>query len=117
LFRYRTKSTRDLGQLSAYWEAFTWEAGDVCVFHKGAWWGTPQVWAASQEEGQRVIRFAAAEAGIDPDQNGEWGISSSRSPRYGMSGTMTIEMHEGFPWVSSRQGPSFPNTLALMQDP
>jgi hypothetical protein len=117
LFRYRTKSTRNLGQLSAYWEAFTWQAGDVCVYHKGAWWGTPQVWAASQEEGERVIRFAAAEAGLDPDQDGQWGISSSRSPRYGMSGTMRIHIKDGFPWVSSRDGASWPNTLARQHYP
>lgn len=117
LFRYRTKSSRDLGQLSAYWAEFSWQSGDVCVIHKGAWWGTPQVWAESEAEGQRVIRFAAAEAGIDPDQVGEWTISSSRSPRYGMSGTMTIELYEGVPWISSRESASFPNVLALNQDP
>ncbi len=117
LFRYRTKSTRDLGQLSAYWQAFTWQAGDVCVIHKGAWWGTPQVWASTEEEGQRVIRFAASEAGLDPDQVGEWSFSRSRAPRYGMSGTMTIELYDGVPWISSRDDPSFPNFLALTQDP
>ena len=117
LFRYRTKSTRDLGQLSAYWESFTWQAGPVCVRHTGAWWGDPQIWAASQEEGQRVIRFAAAEAGLDPDQDGQWGTSSSRSPRYGMSGTMTIHLKDGFPWVSARESDSWPNTLARAHDP
>jgi hypothetical protein len=116
LFRYRTKSTRDLGQLSAYWEAFTWEAGPVRVHHKGAWWGTPAVWAASQEEGERVIRFAAAEAGLDPDQDGEWGTSSSRSPRYGMSGTMKATLFEGFPWIASRDGEAWPNVLAKTRD-
>ena len=117
LFRYRTKSTRTLGQLSAYWEAFTWESGEVCVFHKGAWWGTPQVWASTEEEGKRVIRFAAAEVGIDPDQVGQWGISSSHSPRYGMSGTMKIQLLDGFPWVSSRNGPDWPNVLAKASFP
>ena len=117
LFRYRSESTRDLGQLSAYWQSFTWQAGDVCVFHKGAWWGTPQVWAESEAEGKRVIRFAAAEAGIDPDQVGEWGTSSSSSPRFGMSGTMRIQRYKGFPWVAQRSGPDFPNTLALQLDP
>ena len=116
LFRYRTKSARDVGQLSAYWEAFTWQAGSVRVHHKGAWWGTPAVWAASEEEGQRVIRFAAAEAGIDPDQDGEWGTSSSRSPRYGMSGTMRVARFEGFPWVASRDGEEWPNILAQVPD-
>ena len=117
LFRYRTKSTRDVGQLSAYWEAFTWQAGTVCVRHTGAWWGDPQVWASTEEEGQRVIRFAAAEAGLDPDQTGQWATSSSRSPRYGMSGTMKVARFEGFPWVASRDGAEWPNVLAQVSDP
>ena len=117
LFRYRSQSSRDLGQLSSYWKDFTWNAGAVCVFHQGAWWGTPQVWAASEAEGQRVIRFAAAEAGLDPDQTGRWGVSSSRTPRYGMSGTMKILKYKGFPWVASRDGAAWPNTLALQIDP
>jgi hypothetical protein len=115
LFRYRSQSTRTLPELSEYWRAFTWRAGNVCVFHKGAWWGTPQVWAETEEEGRRVIRFAAAEAGIDPDQVGQWGTSGSRSPRYGVSGTMRIQMHQGFPWVASRDGANWPNELARMK--
>jgi hypothetical protein len=117
LFRYRTKSTRDLGQLSAYWADFTWKSGAVCVIHQGAWWGTPQVWAESEAEGQRVIRHAAAEAGIDPDQAGQWTTSSSRAPRYGMSGTMKATRYKGFPWIASRDGAAWPNTLALQRDP
>jgi hypothetical protein len=117
LFRYRTKSTRDLGQLSSYWATFTWRAGPVCVRHTGAWWGDPQVWAKSPQEGERVIRHAAAEAGIDPDKTGEWAVSSSRSPRYGMSGTMKILQKEGFPWVASRDGANWPNMLAKSSDP
>jgi hypothetical protein len=117
LFRYRTKSTRDLGQLSAYWESFTWRAGSVCVIHKGAWWGTPQVWAESAEEGERVLRHAAAEAGINPDKTGEWIISGSDSARYGMSGTMRVLKHADFPWVASRDGANWPNMLAKRRDP
>jgi hypothetical protein len=117
LFRYRSQSTRDLGQLSAYWCGFTWKSGPVCVIHKGAWWGTPQVWAESAEEGKRVIRHAATEAGLDPDQVGGWTISSSRSPRNGMSGTMKILKKEGFPWVASRQGTDWPNYLASSSNP
>ena len=112
LFRYRTQSTRDLGQLSAYWRNFTWKSGPVIVWHEGAWWGSPKVWAESEEEGRRVIRHAATEAGLDPDQVGRWGLSSSNSPRYGMPGTMRILKREGFPWVASRQGPDWPNYLA-----
>ena len=108
LFRYRSKSTRDADQLREYWRDFTWKAGPVCVIHKGAWWGTPQIWAESSAEGKRVIRFAAAEAGCDPDQTGEWLISSSGSPRYGMSGTMRLEEANGLQWVTRRDGPDGP---------
>jgi len=117
LFRYRTQSSRDLGQLSAYWCGFSWKSGPVCVRHQGAWWGDPQVWAESAEEGKRVIRHAAAEAGLDPDQAGRWAVSSSRSPRYGMSGTMKILKKEGFPWIASRDGANWPNYLAQQRDP
>jgi len=112
-FRYRSKSGAPLEQLSTYWKRFVWQAGPVCVIHKGAWWGTPQVWAATAEEGKRLIRFAGQEAGLDPDQIGEWEVSGSRSPRYGMFGTMRIQYHKGFPWVSAREGPDWPNMLAM----
>jgi hypothetical protein len=116
-FRYRSKSGLSIGQRSAYWEFFQWQAGDFVVRHEGAWWGNPQVWAASEEEGKRVIRFAAGEAGLDPDKTGEWKVSSSSSPRYGMSGTMRIQLYKGFPWISSRGGAAYPNVLAKAHDP
>ena len=106
LFRYRSKSTRDDDQLREYWSAYQWEAGPWCVIHKGAWWGTPQIWAATPEEGQRVLRLAGVEAGIDPDQTGEWAVSGSSSARYGMSGTMRLEIAKGMYWVTRREGPS-----------
>ena len=106
LFRYRSQSALDLGQKAAYWENFTWNAGAVCVQHKGAWWGTPQCWAANAEEGKRVIRFAGLEAGIDPDATGEWVISGSTDPRYGQPGSMRVAQVQGLEWVTSRQGPS-----------
>ena len=111
-FRYRSQSSRDLKQLSDYWRDFTWQAGQVCVIHKNAWWGTPQVWASSAEEGKRVIRFAAGEAGLNPDEVGEWVVTGSRAPRYGMSGTMRLIDKDGFPWVASRDGADWPNLLA-----
>ena len=106
LFRYRSQSALDLGQIAAYWENFQWNAGPVCVQHKGAWWGTPQCWASNAEEGKRVIRFAGLEAGIDPDVIGEWVISGSSDPRFGMPGTMQVAKVQGLEWVTSRQGPS-----------
>ena len=117
LFRYRSKGGRFLPELTAWWTNFQWEAGDTCVIHKGAWWGTPQIWTKDAEEGKRVIRFAGSEAGIDPDKDGEWIVTSSSAPRYGMSGTMRVHMKEGFPWVAQRPGPNFPNLLAQPVDP
>ncbi len=68
-----------------HWKDFTFESGPVVVGHVGSSWGNPQVWASSEEEGKRVIRHAGGEAGIDPDQTGEWKIGSSDSARYGVS--------------------------------
>ena len=117
LFRYRSKSSRDLGELSAYWELFEWKAGPVCVIHKGASWGTPQVWAESEDEGKRVINFAAAEAGIDTSEDGEWVVKRSSQARTGLNGTMKIKRYQGFPWVAHREGSNWPNQLARKRDP
>jgi len=106
LFRYRSQSALDLGQIASYWENFTWNAGPVCVQHKNASWGTPQCWAANADEGKRVIRFAGLEAGIDPDAVGEWVLSGSSDPRFGMAGSMRVAKVEGLDWITSRQGPS-----------
>ena len=106
LFRYRSESTRTNDELQQYWADFEWTSGPVCVIHKGAWWGTPQVWAASAEEGQRVLRRAGSEAGLDPDQTGEWIFSSSDSPRYGVSLKMRLAEQQGERWVTRREGAS-----------
>lgn len=103
-FRYRSLSGFGLEQLVDYWASFSFEAGPVCVIHKGAFWGTPQVWAASADEGKRVIRHAAGEAGLNPDQTGEWIVSGSDSARVGVSGTMNIDTTGGFYWITDRDG-------------
>ena len=102
--RYRSKSSRDSKQLQSYFATFKWDAGPVCVKHKGAFWGYPQVWASSVDEGKRVLRHIAGEAGLDPDQVGRWEVSGSRNPRIGMSGRMGVRRIEGIPWVSRRDG-------------
>ncbi len=108
LFRYRSTGDRDVIALLGYWQDFQWEAGPVCVIHKGAWWGLPQVWAASEEEGKRVIRFAGVNAGIDPDTEGTWIVSTSAGGRYGRSGTMTLACYKGQYHVSARESPDWP---------
>lgn len=103
-FRYRSLSGFGLEQLVDYWANFSFEAGPVIVIHKGASWGTPQVWASTADEGKRVIRHAGGEAGLDPDQVGQWEVSSSRSARYGVSGTMKIDTTGGYYWITERDG-------------
>lgn len=110
-FRYRSESGSSVAQLGDHWKDFTWEAGSVIVVHKGGWWGTPKVWAASIDEGKRVIRHAAAEAGIDPDQVGEWIVTGSSDSRYGMPGTMRPVLYDGLTWATARTGPDGPPTL------
>lgn len=106
LFRYRSQSTRTLAEIAAYWKGFEWQAGPFVVGHTASDWGTVQVWAASVAEGQRVIRQAGTEAGVDPDNSGQWRTGSSDDPRYGMPGTMRIQKLEDGDWITSRRGPS-----------
>ena len=112
-FRYRSSSSVGLGGLVDHWKDFTFTAGDVIVQHKGASWGTPQVWASSIDEGKRVIRHAGGEAGIDPDQVGEWRVSGSNNPRYGMSGTMRVDTRGGVYRITARTDSDGPPMVAV----
>lgn len=103
-FRYRSVSGLGLEELVDYWASFSFEAGPVCVSHNGASWGNPQVWAATADEGKRVIRHAAGEAGLDPDQVGQWQVSGSTNPRFGVSGTMKVDTTGGYYWITARLG-------------
>jgi hypothetical protein len=104
-FRYRSSSGLGLDGVVNHWKDFTWSAGPVCVQHRDTQLGAPQVWASSIDEGKRVIRHAAAEAGIDPDQAGRWEVSGSDNPRYGLPGTMRVNTQGGYYWITSRLGP------------
>ena len=112
-FRYRSQSAIDLGGLVDHWKDFSWQAGPVCVQHKDAWWGTPQVWASSADEGKRVIRHAGSEAGINPDEEGKWIITGSSNSRYGQSGTMRICTKGGYYWITERLGSNNRPTVVL----
>jgi len=101
-FRYRSQSGVGLDGLVDHWKNFTWSAGAVCVQHKGASWGTPQCWASSSDEGKRVILHAGGEAGIDPNKVGEWIVSGSNNPRYGVPGTMRVNTKGGYYWITER---------------
>ena len=105
-FRYRSVSGVGLESVVNHWKDFVWSAGPVVVKHTDAPWGTPQVWAASIDEGKRVIRHAAGEAGFDPDKVGRWVIGGSNNPRYGVPGTMRVNTSGGYWWITARDGAS-----------
>ena len=104
--RYRAINGVGLGELINYWKDFEWEAGPIRVRHIGSSWGAPEVWAATEDEGKRVLRHAAGEAGIDPDQVGRWTARRSNSSRRGVSGTMKVDTTGGKYWVTERDGSS-----------
>lgn len=115
--RYQDQTNADLAVHGAHWRDFSWQAGPVCVCHKGGPWGVLQVWAVSADEGKRVIRHAGAVAGVDPDSQGEWLVTGSSDPRYGQPGTMRVErrvageLRQDFLRVTKR---SDPNGLPLL---
>lgn len=113
-FRYRDQSGASLEAHTAHWRGFTWQAGPVVVIHKGGPWGVPQVWAATAEEGKRVIRHAGLIAGVDPDRVGSWVVRTVTDPRYGRTGTMAPrQLPFGAIAVTKRPGPSGHPEVAL----
>ena len=110
VLRYLDQNSGSLEAHVDHWRGFEWDAGPWIVIHKGAAWGVPQVWAASAEEGKRVLRHAAAIAGVDTEQSpGEWVVQRSSSPRYGFPGRMSVRRGRNLIWmVSKREGPAGP---------
>lgn len=115
--RYRDQTGSDAAVHGAHWRDFSWQAGPVIVGHENGAWGQLKVWALSADEGKRVIRHAGSVAGVDPDSDGDWVITSSSAPRYGQTGTMRVEVRaigeqgEKYIRVTKR---SDPNGLPLL---
>lgn len=105
-FRYRGSAPGDVVELANYWKDFEWDTGDVIVSHTGTPVGDPQVWAASESEGKRVLRHAFAEAGVDPDQSGEWRVSSTANPRFGVARRVKLKRIDGAWSATARRGSS-----------
>lgn len=117
LFRYRGVSPGVVDDVADHWKDFRWTTGPACVYHKGSPLGTPKVWAATADEGKRVIRHAGREAGIDPDQVGEWGVSGSDNPRYGVSLEVGLFCVDGCWSATARPGPSgYPEAAVVLPD-
>ena len=103
-FRYRSISGNDLSAVVDHWKDFTWEGGPYRVRWVGNTWRTPEVWAASEAEGQRVILHAAREAGFDPLEGGEWRTRLSSSPRLGVPSSLKVDTTGGYYWITARDG-------------
>ena len=107
VLRYRDQVGATLEEHTEHWRGFEWQAGPVCVIHKGAPWGVPQVWAASAAEGKRVLRHAGVIAGVAVDEVGQWVVTGTLDPRYGRTGTMLVKgLRDGAISVTKREGPS-----------
>jgi len=104
---YRDLNGHTLATHTDHWRDFAWQAGPIVVTHEGAAWGRLQVWAATAEEGKRVIRHAGEIAGVDPDQEGQWFVHVAQNSRYGKTGTMRVKpLKKGAISVTMRSGPS-----------
>ena len=104
-FGYRSNTACELESLHAHWRNFSWDTGPVIVRHRGSALGSVEVWAASVDEGKRVIQHAGREAGVDPDQVGEWSVGSTNSPRYGLSHKVRLMEVRGLWQATAREGP------------
>ena len=111
MFKYFDQTGKSLEDHSAHWKDFTWQAGDVVVSAYGTVLGKPQVWAASEAEGRRVIEHAASIAGVDLS-GADWQVKTAQNPRYGLPGLMRVKDYGGYLWVTKRPDPSGPPELA-----
>jgi len=106
---YRDQTGAPQSAHAAHWEGFEFQAGRVIVVCRGPW-GQLQVWAATEAEGRRVIRHAAAIAGLAVDNPavGEWVVTTAKVGRNGQGGRYRVATVWGLPTVTKRQGPSGP---------
>lgn len=95
-----------------HWEGFEFEAGPVIVKALGVW-GECQAWAASEEEGKRLIRHGLTFGGFNPDDpaQGHWQVEHARG-RNGQPGTYEVAITRYGPLVSKRDGPNGPPEAA-----
>jgi hypothetical protein len=91
----------------AHWAGFRWNTGPVVVTSYGPW-GRVRVLAASEEEGKRVIRHAAAIGGWNPDdpEKGEWTVETTSYSRNGKAAEVGVKVRRGLVYVTKREGPS-----------
>ena len=114
--RYRSLNGHDLSPIVDHWKDFEWQSGPTRVRWTGGSWGTVEVWASTDVEGQRVIQHAAGEAGFDAFETGGWSIRTTSSTRLGVSGTMRVNTKGGYWWITSRDGSNNRPIVAMPSD-
>lgn len=104
-FSYSDRLGRQVQEHARHWDGFTFRAGAVVVGAEGIW-GSCQVWAASVEEGKRVIRHGLLFGGFDPDdpEQGEWVIGQADGDWHGRPGTFRTAVTRRGLMVSKRDG-------------
>lgn len=108
--RYRRQNDTDLVYHARAWWNYEWRSGPFQVISSGLPWGRPQVWASTEAEGKRVLRWAADLAGVNlshPDH--KWIVNLSHDSRIGVALDMKTKLlADGRPWVTERIGSDGP---------
>ena len=103
---YPDISGRSQAAHAAHWAGFQWQAGPVVCSCHGPW-GEVQCWAASEQEGRRVLLHALTFGGWNPDGDGvEWLFAVARGARNGRSAAMRTKATPLGVEVTMRSGPS-----------
>lgn len=105
-FTYADRNGHSQDAHARHWLGFTFQAGPVMVKAIGIW-GECQVWAASEEEGKRMIRHGLTFGGFNPDDpiQGHWETKVARG-RNGQPGAFGVDVTRYGALVSKRQGPN-----------
>lgn len=72
-----------VNSMAEVWAGVEWDTGPVIVAWVSETYGTVQVWAADETEGRYVARIAIGHMGASEDDDGEWIVTQSSSPRMG----------------------------------
>jgi hypothetical protein len=105
-FSYADRVGRTQEEHVEHWRGFVFDAGPYIVIAKGIW-GECKCWAASHEEGQRLIRHGLYFGGFNPDDSsqGSWEFKMAKG-RLGQPGLYRVNETRYGMMVSKRQGPN-----------
>lgn len=105
-FTYADRNGHSQDDHARHWIGFEFQAGSVVVGAEGIW-GRCMVFAASEDEGKRMIRHGLTFGGFDPDDpaQGRW-IIGSAGGRTGQPGRFGVAVTRYGALVSKRDGPN-----------